>query len=265
MLEVRRLVKVFAQPKKKKKSSVAAAVDPRDRGRAFHALDGVSFDAPGGKITGLLGPNGAGKTTLLRVLSTSLQPSSGSAKVDGIDIAADPLLVRRRIGFLSGNTGLYGRLTPRELLRYFGSLHGMPAARLEARIEELAALLEMSMYLDRRCDALSTGMKQKVNIGRTLVHDPDVIVFDEPTTGLDVPAAETILALVERCREQGKTVILSTHHMHEVDRVCDHVVLIHQGKLRFSGSVAQMRSQSDCTALDQAFLALMHAEVVDAA
>ncbi len=263
MLQVRQLVKVFKQPKRKK--TAAAVEDPRDRGRLFHALDGVSFDAPGGRITGLLGPNGAGKTTLLRVLSTSLRPSSGNAKVDGVDITADPLQVRRRLGFLSGNTGLYGRLTARELMRYFGRLHGMPAPRLEARIEELADVLDMRRYLDRRADALSTGMKQKVNIGRTLVHDPEVIVFDEPTTGLDVPAAETILSLVERCRDQGKTVILSTHHMHEVERVCDHVVLIHEGKLRFSGTVDAMREASGSARLDQAFLALMQAEAVDAA
>lgn len=264
MLEVQRLVKVFKQPNKKGKVAGGSA-DPRDRGRSFYALDDLSFSAPGGRITGLLGPNGAGKTTLLRVLSTSLQPTSGGVKVDGIDIVREPLLVRRRIGFLSGNTGLYGRLTPRELLQYFGRLHGMADARLDSRIGELAETLDMHNYMDKRCDALSTGMKQKVNIGRTLVHDPDVIVFDEPTTGLDVPAAEAIVALVERCRDEGKTVIVSTHNMHEVARVCDHVVLIHQGKLRFSGSVDQMRSDSECDTLDQAFLTLMHAEVIDAA
>jgi len=265
MLEVRRLVKVFQQPKKKKKGADASAADPRERGRSFHAVDGVTFEAPGGKITGLLGPNGAGKTTLLRVISTSLQPTSGQVMVDGRDVAADPLAVRQRLGFLSGNTGLYGRLTPRELMRYFGDLHGMDAETLDARINDLAGTLGMQTYLDKRCDALSTGMKQKVNIGRTLVHDPEVIVFDEPTTGLDVPAAENILALVEQCREEGKTVILSTHHMHEVERICDHIVMIHEGKLRFTGSVAQMREVSGCDTLDKAFLALMDAEVIDAA
>ena len=265
MLEVSRLIKAFRQPKKKKKKGEAAVTDPRDRGRDFFAVDGVSFEAPSGRITGLLGPNGAGKTTLLRVLSTALTPTSGTAKVDGIDVVTDPVQVRRRLGFLSGSTGLYGRLTPRELMAYFGTLHGMPRPRLDKRIEELAALLEMNTYLDKRCDALSTGMKQKVNIGRTLVHDPQVIVFDEPTTGLDVPAAETILKLVETCREEGKTVILSTHHMHEVQRVCDHVVLIHEGKLRFSGSVEQMRTESGCSTLDRAFLALVGKEVADAA
>jgi len=264
LLEVRNLVKTFAQAKKKAPPP-GREVDPRERGPSFFAVDDVTFDAPRGKITGLLGPNGAGKTTLMRVLSTSLQPTSGTAVVDGVDVTRRPLDVRRGLGFLSGNTGLYGRLTPRELMAYFGALHGMSAAAVQERIEALAELLNMGTYLDKRCDALSTGMKQKVNIGRTLVHDPDVIVFDEPTTGLDVPAAETILALVERCREQGKTVILSTHHMHEVERVCDHVVLIAQGKLRFSGTVAEMRAQAGCQPLDQAFLRLIREGENDAA
>lgn len=257
MLEVRNLVKVFQQSKKGKTSPDAAVADPRERGRKFHAVDGVTFQAPGGQVTGLLGPNGAGKTTLLRVLSTSLRPTSGQASIDGVDVVADPLTVRRRLGFLSGNTGLYGRLTPRETLAYFGRLHGLTTARVRQRTDELTEVLQMGAYMDKRCDALSTGMKQKVNIARTLVHDPEVIVFDEPTTGLDVPAAETIMALVERCRDDGKTVILSTHHMHEVERICDHIVLIGRGKLRFSGSVEQMREESGCTALDKAFLALV--------
>ena len=266
MLEIRDLTKHFTLPKKKKKKNAPPGPkDPRERGRRFHAVDGLSFRADEGKILGLLGPNGAGKTTLLRVLSTALTPSSGSVELDGVDVTTRPLEVRRRIGFLSGNTGLYGRLTPRELVAYFGKLHGIPQPRLDKRVAELTDVLDMGTFMDRRCDALSSGMKQRVNIARTLVHDPDVIVFDEPTTGLDVQAAETILDLVERCRDEGKTVILSTHHMHEVERVCDRVVLIHEGKLRFDGTVAGMREETGASTLDRAFLRLVGEEVSDAA
>jgi len=264
MLDVIRLSKSFplAKPRRSKRAPVPAR-DPREDGRTFHAVRDVSFAAPAGAIVGLLGPNGAGKTTLLRVLSTALRPSSGTASFDGTDIVKDPLAVRRTLGFLSGNTGLYGRLTPREMLTYFGRLHGVGDEALRARIDDLVELMGMRDFLDRRNDTLSAGMKQKVSIARTLVHDPSIVVFDEPTTGLDVAAAETILRLVERCRDQGKTVLLSTHHMHEVARVCDHVVIIHQGELRFTGTVAEMQQAGGSEALDLALLTIV-GEVTDA-
>lgn len=260
MLEVQGLSKSFPLAKssrKSRKDRSAGSVDPREDGRRFHAISDISFTAPAGAIVGLLGPNGAGKTTLLRVLSTALAPTAGTASFDGIDIVHDPLAVRRTLGFLSGNTGLYGRLTPREMIGYFGGLHGLSAEVLRRRIDELAELLGMQDFIDRRNDTLSAGMKQKVSIARTLVHDPTIVVFDEPTTGLDVAAAETILRLVERCRDQGKTVLLSTHHMHEVDRVCDHVIIVHQGRLCFSGTVAQMREAGGSEALDRALLSIV--------
>jgi len=232
-------------------------VDPRRDGAWFHAVRGVSFTARGGEVLGLLGPNGAGKTTLMRVLATALVPSRGAVRVDGVDLVAEPNRVRRKLGFLSGDTGLYERLTPREVLRYFGRLYGMERVALEARIAELAATLEMESFLGRRCGALSTGMKQRVSIARALLHDPEVVIFDEPTTGLDVAAAETILGLVERCRAEGKTVVLSTHHMHEVERLCDAVVLIHEGGLKFAGTVEEMRTAGGEAALDRAFLSLV--------
>lgn len=260
MLEVAGLSKSFslAKPRKKSRSGPPPGPpDPREDGRWFHAIRDIRFTAPDGAIVGLLGPNGAGKTTLLRVLSTALRPTSGTASFDGIDIVRDPLAVRRKLGFLSGNTGLYGRLTPREMLRYFGGLHGLDREALPRRIDELTELLDMRDYVDRRNDTLSAGMKQKVSIARTLMHDPSIVVFDEPTTGLDVAAAETILRLVERCRDQGKTVLLSTHHMHEVARVCDHVVIIHHGRLCFEGTVDQMREAGGSEALDRALLAIV--------
>jgi sodium transport system ATP-binding protein len=259
MLEVVGLSKSFplAKPRRGRSSPPPGPPDPREDGRLFHAIRDIAFTAPEGVIVGLLGPNGAGKTTLLRVLSTALRPTSGTASFDGVDIVRDPLAVRRRLGFLSGNTGLYGRLTPREMLVYFGQLHGMSGPPLAQRIDELVALLRMGDYVDRRNDTLSAGMKQKVSIARTLVHDPAIVVFDEPTTGLDVAAAETILRLVERCRDQGKTVLLSTHHMHEVARVCDRVVVIQKGRLCFAGDVGQMREQGGSDALDRALLTII--------
>ncbi|MCH9680065.1 MAG: ATP-binding cassette domain-containing protein [Deltaproteobacteria bacterium] len=256
MLEVEGLSKSFAlaKPRGKTRAGPPGPVDPREDGRKFHAIREISFTAEAGAIVGLLGPNGAGKTTLLRVLSTALRPSAGTASFDGVDIVRDPLAVRRKLGFLSGNTGLYGRLTPREILTYFGSLHGLTPDRLQPRIESLVELLRMGDYIDRRCDTLSAGMKQKASIARTLIHDPAIVVFDEPTTGLDVAAAETILELVERCRDEGKTVLLSTHHMHEVARVCDRVMIIHQGRMRFTGNVDQMREEGSNDALDRALL-----------
>jgi sodium transport system ATP-binding protein len=263
MLEVVGLSKSFPLAKPRRGRAASARPGPpdsREDGRWFHAVADVSFTAPAGAIVGLLGPNGAGKTTLLRVLSTALRPTAGTASFDGVDIVRDPLEVRRRLGFLSGSTGLYGRLTPRELLAYFGSLHGLEGEPLRRRIDELVALLRMGDYVDRRNDTLSTGMKQKVSIARTLVHDPSIVVFDEPTTGLDVAAAETILRLVERCRDEGKTVLLSTHHLHEVARVCDTVVIIDRGRLCFSGSVEQMRERGGAAALDRALLCIIGAD-----
>lgn len=260
MIEVMALSKTFSIPKKKRGAS-NEVLDPRESGAQFNALSQVSFSSKSGEILGLLGPNGAGKTTLLRILSTALEPTSGTCRVHGADIVREPLEVRRKIGFLSGNTGLYGRLTAREILNYFGQLHQVPKDVLKRRIDELFKVLEIESYAHRRADTLSAGMKQKVNIARTLVHDPEVIVFDEPTTGLDVHAAQTILAFIESCKRKGKSVIFSTHHMHEVERLCDRVVLIHQGRHCFEGTVAQMKTQTQKSHLDEAFLALIGQEV----
>lgn len=259
MIEVNGISKVFKLPKKKDKKAVST-VEKREQAGQFVALNNISFTSPNGKILGLLGANGAGKTTLLRVLSTSLQPSSGSATLDGADIVKQPLQVRRKIGFLSGKTGLYARLTPRETLEFFGRMHGFSAGEIEARTKTLFDELDIHAYADKQCELLSTGMRQKVNIARSLVHDPDIIIFDEPTTGLDVAASQTILQVIERCRKQGKSVIFSTHHMHEVEKLCDWVVIIEQGEVCFSGTVEDMRERSGHQLLDDAYLALANNE-----
>jgi sodium transport system ATP-binding protein len=210
-------------------------------------------------ILGLLGPNGAGKTTLLRILSTALKPTAGTASFDGVDIIENPLEVRRRIGFLSDNTGLYGRLTAREMIEYFGRLSSIESKKLKSRVEELIGLLSMKDFIDKRNDTLSSGMKQKVSIARTLIHDPQIVMFDEPTTGLDVVAAEAILQFIESCKQRGKTVLFCTHHMHEVDRLCDNVVMLRQGRLCFTGTPKQMLAHTGQTHLDKAFLTLAEA------
>jgi sodium transport system ATP-binding protein len=174
----------------------------------------------------------------------------------GFDIVKDAGEVRQRVGFLSGGTGLYNRLSPHELLQFYGELYGIPRGRLRSRIESLVEELGMGGFAHRPIDGLSAGMKQRVSIARSLVHSPELVIFDEPTTGLDVPTAQIILNHIESCRNEGKTVIFSTHHMHEIEKLCDEVVLIHEGVSRFQGTVAQMKSRANCVHLDDAYLAL---------
>src|SRR5256885_6159891 len=216
----------------------------RDRkGGDVRAVDGINFRCQPGQIYGLLGANGAGKTTTLLLLATILQPSDGTAQVAGFDIREHPEKVRANVGFLSTATALYGRLTARETVEYFGRLNGLNGDKLRRRTEELFALLEINEFADRRCDKLSTGMKQKVSIARTLVHDPPVMIFDEPTLGLDVMAARTIVGFIRECRQRGKTVIFSTHVMSEVEKLCDTIGIIHNGRLLAEGSLQELRSR----------------------
>ena len=228
------------------------------KGTRTVAVESVSFSCGEGEVFGLLGPNGAGKTTTLRMLSTVLTPTGGSATIAGHDVVREPDKVRASIGFLSGNTGLYGRLTPREVLRYFGRLFGLDDHRIADRTDELAGLFKMEEFLDKRCDALSSGMKQKVNIARTVVHDPPVIFFDEPTAGLDVLTSRTIVDFVQQCRERGRCVVFSTHIMAEVARLCDKLCIIHNGRVQFEGDIDALRSRPDEN-LEDAFLRILDA------
>jgi len=231
------------------------------RGRAVRALDDVTFSSRPGEILGLLGANGAGKTTALRIIATAIQPTTGTARVAGHDVVAHPREVRRAIGFLSSNTGLYGRLTPREVLAYFGRLFGMHRQDIAARTETLAGRFAMRDFLDRPCDRLSTGMRQKVNIARTVLHDPRVIVFDEPTAGLDVLAAQAIVTFLADSRDAGHTVLFSTHVLSEVERLADRVAVIHGGKLKFCGTPAEMLAAHERPTLEEAFVKLAAADL----
>jgi sodium transport system ATP-binding protein len=209
----------------------------------IRAVDNVSFTCKPGQIYGLLGANGAGKTTTLRMLATILEPTDGTAVVCGYDVVEHPEKVRANVGFLSTATALYPRLTAQELVEYFGRLNGLDEATLKKRVDDIFNRLDMNSFRDRRCDKLSTGMKQKTSIARTLVHDPPVMIFDEPTTGLDVMTARAIITFISDCRERGKAIIFSTHIMSEVERLCDHIGIIHDGKLLAEGTVSELRSK----------------------
>jgi sodium transport system ATP-binding protein len=238
MIEARNLVKRF-----------------RDKKRgAVCAVDDVSFSCRPGEIFGLLGANGAGKTTTLRMLATILAPSEGTAVVAGYDVIEDPQTVRSRVGFLSTATALYGRLSAQEMVEYFGRLHGLDEPTLRGRVDEIFTRLEMNDFRDRRCDKLSTGMKQKVSIARTLVHDPSVMIFDEPTLGLDVIAARTIALFIRECRDKGKTVVFSTHVMSEVEKLCDHIGIIDGGKLLAEGTLPELRARFGVQDLEDLFV-----------
>ncbi len=245
MIETRELTKVFHD---------------RKRGE-IRAVNGVSLTCRPGEIYGLLGANGAGKTTTLRLLATLLQPTAGGATVAGFDIVTQPAQVRARVGFLATSTALYGRLTARETIAYFGRLNGLSTAAVAARTRELADELEMHEFLDRRVEHFSTGMKQKTSIARTLVHDPPVLVFDEPTVGLDVMAARAIARFVRACRARGKTVIYSTHVMSEAAKLCDAIGIIDHGRLVAGGTLAELRQRYGESDLEEIFVRAVGGEV----
>ena len=244
MIEARQLTKVFRDKK---------------RGQ-IRAVNEVSFRCEPGQIFGLLGVNGAGKTTCLRLLGTILQPSSGTASVAGFDLLREPARVRASIGFLSTATALYGRLTAQEMVEYFGRLHGLAEAVLHERIESLFSTLDMNEFRHRRCEQLSSGMKQKVSIARTLVHDPPVMIFDEPTHGLDVLTARTVVHFIRDCRARAKTVIFSTHTMREAEKLCDTIAIIHQGRIMAEGTLAQLRAQTGASDLEDVFVSVVEAK-----
>ena len=221
------------------------------------ALDGVSFDVHPGEIFGLLGPNGAGKTTCLRILSTVLKPTSGTATVAGYDVSTHPSDVRMKIGFMSGNTGIYDRMTAWEMVEYFGRLYGIEKELLEDRMNEIFTMLQMHGIKDLLGSKMSTGMKQKVSIARTIIHDPPVLIFDEPTAGLDVLVARAVLKAIESLRDQGKCIIFSTHIMREVEKLCDRIAIIYKGQILAAGSVLELESEHCESDMEELFFDLI--------
>jgi sodium transport system ATP-binding protein len=224
------------------------------------AVAGLSFAVAPGEIYGLLGPNGAGKTTTLRILVGILRPTRGSVHVAGLDVVDDPLAVRQRLGFLTNTTGLYPRLSGRELLGYFARLHGLAPDAAAARIATLAEALHLRGFFDRRCEALSTGERQRLSIARAVLHDPAVLVLDEPTAGLDVLASRFLRDFVRAERDRGKAVVFSTHYLAEAELLCDRIGLLHRGRLLAEGTPPALRAAAgDAPSLEEAFLRLVGA------
>lgn len=247
MIEVNQLSKTFALNSKQRKE-----LNTKDT--EFQALKDVSFTCQPGKVFSLLGPNGAGKTTTLRTIGGIIKPTSGSVHIDGIDIVKNPNEARKKIGFLTGSTGLYGRLTPNEMIQYFGGLYGVDKAQLESRRTWLYDMLDMHAYANKQIGKLSTGMKQKVSICRTLIHDPEILVFDEPTSGLDVVSAEAIINLIRSCKDQNKTVIFSSHIMSEVELLSDDLAIIHKGKIVTNGTFEEFKALHPEKSLTESFI-----------
>ncbi len=241
MIEVRDLVKSFGSVK---------------------AVAGVSFTAHDGQITGLLGPNGAGKTTTLRMLYTLMQPDSGQIRVDGVDAAADPMAVRRRLGVLPDARGLYKRLTARENIRYFAQLQGLDAQQARARSDELIAALDMAALADRRTEGFSQGERVKTAIARALVHDPRNIVLDEPANGLDVMSTRGLREVLRGLRAEGRCVLMSTHIMQEVAVLCDRIVIIAHGRVVADGTPDELREQSGQANVEEAFMKIIGASAL---
>jgi sodium transport system ATP-binding protein len=222
-----------------------------------HAVENVSFTVKRGEIFGLLGPNGAGKTTTLRLIATLLKPTAGTAVINGFDLIREPARVREQIGFLSGDMGLYGRLTPREILRFYGELNGVTGAALRSRCDEMIRRFGITDFADTRSDKLSTGMKQRTAIARTMLHEPPVLILDEPTSGLDVPTARNIEEAVLNARKADKCILYSTHVMEEAEYLCDRIAVINQGRIRATGTMDQLRQLTGKHRLREIFLELL--------
>jgi sodium transport system ATP-binding protein len=218
------------------------------------AVRGVSFSAPDGKITGLLGPNGAGKSTTLRVLYTVLRPDEGRAEIDGIDVVTDSLRARQRIGALPHGAGLYPHLTARENIAYYASLCGLPKNEIEGRVEGIVELLGIGDFVDRRTKGFSQGQRTKVALARALVHDPQNVILDEPSNGLDVMATRSLRELILRLRDEGRCVLFSSHVMQEVAALCDDIVIIANGQVAIDDSADGIRSRTGCDDLEEAFV-----------
>jgi sodium transport system ATP-binding protein len=224
---------------------------------ATTAVADVSFVAADGVVTGLLGPNGAGKTTTLRIITGLITPDAGSARVDGVDVHADPAGARRHMAVLPDQRGLYPRLTAREHVRYFGELHGMSGAALERRIEELFGVLDMGAFADRRVEGFSQGERTKVALARALVHDPRNVLLDEPTNGLDVMSTRAVRQLIRRLKGEGRCVVFSSHVMQEVGALCDRVVVVTGGRVVADGSPDELRQRTGQAELEDAFVTVI--------
>jgi sodium transport system ATP-binding protein len=254
MITVEHLTKTFNVSRQQRRE-----MGPGFRGKTIDAVRDIGFTCRPGRVFTLLGPNGAGKTTTLRLIATMLRPTSGTITIGGIDVAKNPVEARRRMGFLTGNTGLYDRLTPDEIVKFYADLHGMTAQAYRQRRDEIYTMLGIHEFAGRRVGKLSSGMKQKVSIARTIIHDPEVVVFDEPTAALDVVTSRSIIRMIKDCRTQNKTVIFSTHRMGEVSLLSDDLAVIHRGSLIFNGSFKDFQNQMQTPSVEDEFVRLVEA------
>ncbi len=250
MIQIQNVSKQYVLSKKQQK-------ELRTHDTSFFAVNNVSFTCTPGRVFSLLGPNGAGKTTLLRMISTILSPTSGDIFVSETNIKDSPELVRSKIGFLTGTTNLYDRLTSEEIVKYFADLHGMDKEKFKIRKELLFDQLNIHEFSKKRIGQLSIGMKQKVSIARSMIHDPGVVIFDEPTAGLDVITAHNIIELIKQCKQEGKTIIFSTHIMSEVDLLCDDLAIINRGDLIYNDTMENFRTHSSPQSLTEAFIQIV--------
>ncbi|MGE5343731.1 MAG: ABC transporter ATP-binding protein [Candidatus Omnitrophota bacterium] len=253
MIRVEQLTKEFKMSRKQRQEHGGNA-------KTLMAVSDVTFTCKPGRIFTLLGPNGAGKTTILRILATMLKPTAGSASIAGFDIVKAPEHVRSKIGFLTGSTALYDRLTPNEIIQYYADLHGMNKDKFISRKRELFDLLGVNEFANQRIGKLSGGMKQKVSIVRAMIHDPEVVIFDEPTVGLDVITARHIIQLIRDCKKNGKTVIFSTHIMGEVSLLSDDMAIIHKGKLLVNDTFENFLHQMKSRTIEDEFIRIVEGE-----
>lgn len=253
MIEVSNLCKSFTRVVKDESNK---KVKLKTQKEEFLAVNNVSFTAGKGEIIGILGPNGAGKTTLLRMLGGILTPTSGSIKVAGYDYLKDKNLAKKEIGYISGNTKLYNRLSPRELLTTFGSLYDMEEYEIEKSIDHIVEVMDMKNFIDNRIENLSTGQNQRTSIARCLIHSPKIYIFDEPTLGLDVISSKSIIDFMKNERDNGKTVLYSTHYMEEAETLCDKIYMIHKGEFIASGSCEELKEKYNTNNLRDIFINL---------
>lgn len=225
--------------------------------RKIQAVREVSFEVKAGEVYGLLGPNGAGKTTTMRMILGLLRPDSGYAQIDGLRSDNQPDEIKRRVGFLSASAGIYQWLTGREILSFFADVYGMTPENIDSRLSELANLLQLGDFIDQRCSTLSTGQKQRINLARALIHDPPVMMLDEPTLGLDVVGSQVIFQYISMLKEQKKAIILCTHRLEQAQRVCDRFGLLHQGVMAHSGTLDELRTTTSCQDLVEIFVDLI--------
>lgn len=253
MIRVNNLTKTFKTTRQHRKELKLSGNDSK----VIIALDRVSFQCKPGEIFGLIGPNGAGKTTALRTVATLLKPTAGTVTVNGLDVVKHAQKIRQTIGFMTGQTALYDRLTPFEMVRYMADLNGMDRNSFEKRWKMLEDKLSMHAFAERRIGRLSTGMKQKVSIARTIIHDAPVMIFDEPTAGLDIMSARAIMDLIRSCREDGKTVIFSSHRMEEVRAICDRIAIIHEGALYYNDTLKKFEKNRTEKTFEDEFIKLV--------